>query len=162
MKEAEMRKVGLTLLMIILAAATALSQRPTAGQDKSASLKGVTKVYLRATGYNAYQGIVGEIKKSLPDLIFTSRPEDAEVWLSFNVVRGNVSHADPGLGLIATQVPITLRYETVATGEIVKPLAKDRVQKLLNYKDSSEDDLPNRFITKFARKFVKLYRKANP
>jgi hypothetical protein len=33
---------------------------------------------------------------------------------------------------------------------------------LLNYKDSSEDDLPNRFITKFARKFVKLYRKANP
>src|SRR4051812_42276789 len=123
-----MRKLGLILSMIFLAAATALSQQSTTGQDKSAALKGVTKIYLRATGYNAYQGIVNEIKKSLPDLIFTSRPEAAEVWLSFNVVRGNVSRADPGLELTSTQVPTSLRNETIATGEIVKPLAKDRVR----------------------------------
>lgn len=156
-----MRKAGLTLFMICLTAATALSQRPTAGQDKSISLKGVTKVYLKATGYNAYQEIVNEIKKSLPDLVFTSRPEDAEVWLSFNVVRGNVSRADPGSDVISDRVPISLRNETVATGEIVKPLAKDRVRKLLDYKEASEFDLPNKFITKFAREFIKLYRKAN-
>src|SRR5205085_11842953 len=102
MKEADMRKVGLTLFLISLVTATALSPKLTAGQDKSADLKGITKVYLRATGTNAYQGVMSEIKKSLPNLIFTNRPEDAEVWLYFRVVRGNVSYADPGSGLTST------------------------------------------------------------
>ena len=156
-----MRKVSLSLFLIILAAATALSQQPTVEQGKPAELKGITKVYLSARDNNARQSIVKEIKKSLPDLTFTDRPEEAEVWLVFNIERGNVSNADPASGLTSSSVPLSLRNETVATGSIIKPIAKNRVRKLLDFKDSSETALAGKLGTNFAREFVKLYRKAN-
>lgn len=156
-----MRKVYLSLFLITLAAAATLSQQLSVDQGKPDELKGVTKVYLSAANNSAHQSIIKEIKKSLPGLTFTDRPEEAEVWLVFDLGQSKVSNAEPASGLTSSSVPVSQRYELIATGSIVKPIAKNQVRKLMDFKDSSEPALAAKLSRNFARDFVKLYRKAN-
>lgn len=156
-----MRKLFLSVSLIALAAVSALSQQPTVEQGKPAELKGVTKVYLMASNSDARRSILGEIKRNLPNLTFTDRREDAEVWLIFNVVRGNVSNADPASSLLETRVPISPKYETIATGTVLKPIAGNHALQLTDFKDSTEGNVAGRLGSNFAKKFIRLYRKAN-
>jgi hypothetical protein len=98
-----MRKFGFSLLLIMMATVTALSQRVIVDQGKPDELKGITKIYLKADDDAAHQSIVKEIKTGLPDLIFTDTPDEADIWLVFNAGRGNVSNVDPASGLSSSK-----------------------------------------------------------
>lgn len=156
-----MRKIGLSLFLIIMAAATALSQQLAVDNGKPGELKGVAKIHLSAANNDARQSIIKEIKKSLPELIFTNRPEEAEVWLVFNVVQGNISNVVPSTELGSGKVLFSPRNETLATGSVIKSIAPNHVRKLMDFKDSGEFVRADKLGTNFAREFVKLYRKAN-
>lgn len=156
-----MRKLSLSLFLIALIAGAALAQQPTIEMGKAAELKGITKVYLMASNSDARRSILDGIKRSLPNLTFTDRREDAEVLLIFNVLRGNVSNADPASGLTESKVPISIKYETTATGLVLKPVDGNHALQLTDFKDTSEGDAAGRLGSNFARKFIRLYRKAN-
>jgi hypothetical protein len=156
-----MQKFILSLCLVILAVASAHAQQLTVEKGKAEELKGVATVYLN-TDAESYRMIVKEVSKHLPGLSFTNKPEEAQAWLVFSVQKSKYSKGDPTSALTASRVSsVTEDYEFVATGTVVIPVAKDRVRKLLDFKDTSQSIIQNKLSTNFARAFVRMYQKAN-
>jgi hypothetical protein len=58
-----------------------------------------------------------------------------------------------------------MEYEMVANGSIIKPVSKDSARRLFEFKDTAPTTTPFPgpvLSTKFAKAFIKTYRKANP
>jgi hypothetical protein len=58
-----------------------------------------------------------------------------------------------------------VEYEMVGSGAVIKPVSKEVTRRLWEFKDTTETTMsfPEQALsTKFARAFVKTYRKANP
>lgn len=145
------RKMGWFSLLISTFALPVLAQTPAIEYGQPDELRGVTKVFV---GLDAPQRevVVREIKKQLPDLEIVSRPEESDIHLLFSL-------KETGDG----------RIEGVGT--VVKLIDANHARALCSFKD----DLPpiyeqhsaksygiERIMPlRFAREFVKAYKKAN-
>jgi hypothetical protein len=160
-----MRKISFALCSIALFAITAAAQQPVVEPGQARELRGVTRLYVSAVSEEARNNIVAEIKKRLPQTIVTERSDEAEVWLLFRIEQRNFPKASPS-GLGAVNISVTsAQYEMVASGAVIKPVTKETARRLLEFRETSDTAMsfPERTLsTKFARAFVKSYRKANP
>jgi len=145
------RKMGWLSLLILTFAFPVLAQTPVIEDGQPDELRGVTKVFV---GLEAQQRVVvvREIKKQLPDLEIVSRPEESDIHL-----------------LLSLKETRDGRIEGVGT--VVKLIDANHARTLYSFKD----DLPpiyeqhsiksygiERIMPlRFAREFVKAYKKAN-
>lgn len=161
-----MLKISFTLSWIAFLAITAASQQPVVEPGQPEELKGVTRLYVSAASKDARNNIIDEIKKRLPQLTITETSEEAEVWLLFSIERRSFPKANPTSDLGASRTSGTsVEYEMVASGAVIKPVTKESARRLIEFRDTAETTMsfPEQGLsTKFARTFVKTYRKANP
>ena len=145
------RKMGRLSLLILTLALPVSAQTPVIEEGQPDELRGVTKVFV---GLDAPQRevVVKEIKKQLPDLEIVSRPEESDIHLLFSL-------KETGDG------------RTEGVGTVVKLIDANHARALCSFKD----DLPpiyeqhsaksygiERIMPlRFAREFVKAYKKAN-
>jgi hypothetical protein len=160
----DMRKLSFTVFWIAIAfltIAAASRQRVEPGQAKE--LKGVTRLYVSAISKDTRNNIIAEIKKRLPEVTIAERAEDAQVWLLFSAQRRSSPKGDPTLGISSSTSSV--EYEMVGSGAAIKPVTKERTRRLWEFKDTTETTMsfPEQALsTRFAKAFVKTYRKANP
>ena len=161
-----MLKIGLTLSWLVFLTITVASQQPVVVPGQPEELKGVTRLYVSSASEDARNNIVGEIKKRLPQLTITERSEEAEVWLLFSVEQRSFSRANSASSIGSTRTSgASVEYEVVASGAVIKPVTKESARRLIEFRDTAETTMsfPEQALsTKFARAFVKTYRKANP
>jgi hypothetical protein len=145
------RRMGWLLLLVLTLALPALAQTPVIEYGQPDELRGVTKVFV---GLEAPQRevVVKEIKKQLPNLEIVSRPEESDIHLLFSLKE-------------------TRDGRTEGLGSVVKLIDANHARALYSFKD----DLPpiyrqhsimsygvDRVMPlRFARGFVKAYKKAN-
>jgi hypothetical protein len=164
----DMRKLSFTLLVIAIAFLTiaAASRQRVVVPGKAQELKGVTRLYVSALSKETRDNIISEIKKQLPQVTITEKSEDAEVWLLFAAERRSFPKGDPVSGLgMRTSSGTSAEFEIVASGSALKPVTKERSRRLWEFKSTTETTMsfPEQALsTKFAKAFVKTYRKANP
>jgi hypothetical protein len=143
--------MGWSSLLILTFALPVMAQTPVIENGQPDELRGVTKVFV---GLEAKQRevVVREIKKQLPDLEIVSRPEESDIHL-----------------LLSLKETRDGRIEGVGT--VVKLIDANHARALYSFKD----DLPpiyeqhsiksygiERIMPlRFAREFVKAYKKAN-
>ena len=160
-----MRRISFTLCAIAFLAITVAAQQPVVVPGQAQELKGVTRVYVSTVSKDARNNIVAEIKKRLPQLTLTERSDEAEVWLLFSIEQRSFPKASPS-GLGATNIFVTsAQYEVVASGAVIKPVTKESAHRLIEFRETADTvtSFPEQALsTKFARAFVKSYRKANP
>ena len=144
-------KMSWLYLLILTFSLPVLAQTPVIEDGQPDELRGVTKVFV---GLDAQQRevVVKEIKKQLPDLEIVSRPEESDIHL-----------------LLSLKETRDGRIEGV--GRVVKLIDANHARALYSFKD----DLPpiyeqhsiksygiERIMPlRFAREFVKAYKKAN-
>ena len=142
--------VWLSLLILTLSL-SASAQSPINESGQPEELRGVTKVFV---SFNDQQRdvVVREIKKQLPDLEIVSRPEDSNIHLGFFLKETRDGRVE-------------------ATGTVVRMIDANRARVLYSFRDSlhpiyAQHSIKSRgteytMPLKFAREFVKAYRKAN-
>jgi hypothetical protein len=145
------RKMGWLSLLILTFALPVLAQTPVIEDGQPDELRGVTKVFV---GLDARQRevVVKEIKKQLPDLEIVSRPEESDIHL-----------------LLFMKETRDGRIEGVGT--VVKLIDADHARALYSFKDELPPIYEQHSIKsygiervmplRFAREFVKAYKKAN-
>ena len=161
-----MTKITFTLFLGAFLTLTAAAQQPVVEAGQPEELKGVTRIHVSAFNKEARNNIIAEIKKRLPQVTITDRSEEAEVWLLFSVARRDFPKTNPMVELGGTRTSGTpvMEYEMVASGTIIKPVSKERGRRLIEFKETAPTITPFTGLalsTKFARAFVKSYRKAN-
>lgn len=162
-----MRKIGFTLFSIAIAflTITGASRQRVVETGQAKELKGVTRVFVNAISKDIRNNIVAELKKQLPQLTIAERADDAQIWLLFSAQRRNSPKGDPTMGLGSSTGGTSIEYEMVGSGAAIKPVTKERSRRLWEFKDTTETTMsfPEQALsTKFAKAFVKTYRKANP
>ena len=161
-----MRKLGFTIFSIAIAFLTiTAASRQRVEPGKAKELKGVTRLYVSAVSKDTRNNIIAEIQKQLPQVTITEKSEDAEVWLLFSAQRRSYPKGDPTSGLSSVTSGVSVEYEMIGSGAAIKPVTKERTRRLWEFTDTTETTMsfPEQSLsTKFARAFVKTYRKANP
>jgi hypothetical protein len=144
-------KIGWFSLLVLTFASPVLAQSPIIEYGQPDELRGVKKVFV---GLNAQQRevVVREIKKQLPDLEVVSRPEESDIHLRFFLKE-------------------TRDGRTEGVGTVVKLLDANRARELCSFKDNlspiyEQHSIKNYAVERamplrFAREFVKAYKKAN-
>jgi hypothetical protein len=147
------RKIGWLSLLVLAFALPVLAQAPIIEYGQPDELRGVTKAFVD-TGLNAQQRgiVVREIQKQLPDLEIVTRPEESDIHLRLSLKE-------------------TRDGRTEGAGAVVKLIGGNRVRALYSFKDDLsplyEQHSIKNFGTerlmplRFAREFVKVYKKAN-
>ena len=127
-------------------------------------LKGITKVFgFTGTDLSSRENILKEVGKKLPQIIFTSNAEDAEVVLEYGSSAdkyfAGISSTSNGTGGVQSNA----QYRKVQTGNgvVMKKGSNGRMRLGLNFSDEQKWHFEHRPSTNFARKFVDAYRKAN-
>ena len=145
------RKMGWLSLLILTFALPVLGQTPVIEEGQPDELRGVTKVFV---GLEAQQRevVVREIKKQLPDLEIVSRPEESDIHL-----------------LLSLKETRDGRIQGVGT--VVKLIDANHARALYSFKDDLPPIYEQHSIKsygiervmplRFAREFVKAYKKAN-
>ena len=145
------RKMGWLSLLILTLALPVSAQTPVIEEGQPDELRGVTKVFV---GLEAQQRevVVKEIKKQLPDLEIVSRPEESDIHL-----------------LLSMKETRDGRIEGVGT--VVKLIDANHARALYSFKDDLPPIYEQHSIKsygiervmplRFAREFVKAYKKAN-
>lgn len=142
---------------------TAQAQRINIENGSAQELKGVKRVFVRADKYDRAK-IVEEIKKRLPVLKIVDDSERADVLIIFTVRPAVFPVNWPNAGLGVTEIGATttaIEYEIGVTGNIVKPVSADRMQSLIEFKDSRRSMFRTDMAARFARIFIKSYKRAN-
>jgi hypothetical protein len=144
-------KISWLSLLILTFTLPVLAQTPVIETGQEEELRGVTKVFV---GLDPQQRevVVKEIKKQLPNLEIVSRPEESDIHLLFFLKETR----DGGIE---------------SMGTVVKLIDVNRARALYSFKDDlppiyAQHSIKSRGIEytmplKFAREFVKAYRKAN-
>ena len=147
------RNMGWLSLLILTFALPVLAQTPVIEEGQPDELRGVKKVFV-ASSVDAQQRdvIVKEIKKQLPDLEIVSRPEESDIHLLFSLKE-------------------TRDGRTEVVGTVVKLIDANHTRALYSFKDNlppiyEQHSNKNYGIERimplrFAREFVKAYKKAN-
>jgi len=145
------RKMGRLSLLILTLALPVSAQTPVIEEGQPDELRGVTKVFV---GLEAQQRevVVREIKKQLPDLEIVSRPEESDIHL-----------------LLSLKETRDGRIQGVGT--VVKLIDANHARALYSFKDDLPPIYEQHSIKsygiervmplRFAREFVKAYKKAN-
>lgn len=145
------RRMGWLSLLILPFALPVLAQTPVIEYGQPDELRGVTKVFV---GLDAQQRevVVREIKKQLPDLEIVSRPEESDIHL-----------------LLSLKETRDGRIEGVGT--VVKLIDANHARALYSFKDDLSPIYEQHSLKgfgverimplRFAREFVKAYKKAN-
>jgi hypothetical protein len=143
--------MGWLFLLVMTFALPVLAQTPVIEYGEPDELRGVTKVFV---GLDAEQRgvVVREIKKQLPDLEIVSRPDESDIHLLFSLKEMRDG-----------------RIEGVGT--VVKLIDANRARALYSFKDDlppiyEQHSVKNYGVDRvmplrFAREFVKAYKKAN-
>lgn len=148
----------------IAAATTAVGQAGGArlAEGGLGDLAGVTKVYLSPTADPpTLEEVVETIRRREPRLSFVAAREDAEVCLRFSFeVRREEDRVPPAPGEFGGRGGRTT-YTTVfvLTGEVVRLVGGEEARLIAKFERSGER---KSVAGSFARRFVELYRKANP
>jgi len=157
-----MRKISLTVFCLAFFAIAVAAQQPSVQPGSSSELKGMTRIHVAADTEAARKSIVEVIKRGLPQLTVTDKAQDAQVWLVFRADRRNFPKSNPTSGLISVAAPPTSEeFETVATGQVIKPITKERALRLIDFKDVSSSVMVDTLSREFANAFIKGYKKAN-
>jgi hypothetical protein len=145
------RKMVWLSLLVLTFALPVLAQTPVIEYGQPDELRGVTKVFI---GIDAQQRdvVVREIKKQLPNLEIASRPDESDIHLLFSLKETRDG-----------------RIEGVGT--VVKLIDANRARAIYSFKDNlppiyEQNSIKSYGIErimplKFAREFVKAYKKAN-
>jgi len=145
------RKMGWLSLLVLTFALPVLAQTPVIEHGQPDELRGVTKVFV---GLDAEQRevVVKEIKKQLPDLEIVSRPDQSDIHLLFSLKE-------------------TRDGRTEGVGTVVKLIDANRTRALYSFKTEmspiyEQHSIKNYGIERimplrFAREFVRAYKKAN-
>lgn len=145
------RKIGWLSLMVLAFALPVLAQTLIIEHGQPDELRGVTKVFV---GLDAQQReiVVREIKKQLPNLEIVSRPEESDIHLRFSLKE-------------------TRDGRTEGVGTVVKLIDPNRARTLCSFNDNLSPIYERHSIKsygierimplRFAREFVKAYKKAN-
>jgi hypothetical protein len=145
------RKMVWQSLLIVTFALPVMAQTPVIEYGQPDELRGVTKVFV---GIDAEQRevVVREIKKQLPDLEIVSRPEESDIHL-----------------LLSLKETRDGRIEGVGT--VVKLIDANHARALYSFKDDLSPIYEQHSLKgfgvervmplRFAREFVKAYKKAN-
>lgn len=147
------RKMGWSSLMVLMFALPVLAQTPIIEYGQTDELRGVTKVFVD-TGLDYQQRgvVVKEIKKQLPDLEIVSSPGESDIHLRFFLKERRDGR-------------------TEGIGTVIKLIDAKRARALLSFKEDLSPIYERNSIKsygiehimplKFAKEFVKAYKKAN-
>ena len=146
-------KMGWLSLLVLTFASPVLAQAPITEYGQPDELRGVTKVFVD-TSLDAQQRgvIVREIKKQLPDLEVVSRPEESDIHLRFFLKEARDGRTE-GVGTVVKLIDANRARALYSFEDSLSPLYEQHSIK--NY--GIERTMPLRF----AREFVKAYKKAN-
>ena len=157
-----MRNTTLICFCLLLFAINAIAQKRVVEPGSPDELKGVNRIHVAANSEAARKAIIETIKHSLPQLTIADKAEDAEAWLVFRIDQRSFPKAKPSSALVPTTGAQTYEeYESVATGQVIKPITKDTFHRLIDFKDSSPSLMLDSLSKKFASAFVKAYKKTN-
>jgi hypothetical protein len=156
-------KIPKVAALLVFLYVTPLAQQTTFEYGSSEELNGITRIYVYAgTDMSGRENIIKEIKKKVPSIVITDKPEDAEVILEYGssaerLLSGATSTSD-GYG-----VNTTATYRKVVHGEgiVYKRGATGNMRLLMDFKDTRKSRFERRPSTNFAREFLKAYVKAN-
>ena len=146
-------KMGWLSLLILTFASPVLAQSQIIEYGQPDELRGVKKVFVD-TSLDAQQRgvIVREIKKQLPDLEVVSRPEESDIHLRFFLKEARDGRTE-GVGTVVKLIDANRARALYSFEDNLSPLYEQHSIK--NY--GIERTMPLRF----AREFVKAYKKAN-
>ena len=157
-----MRNTTLVCCCLLLYVITAIAQKPTVEPGSPAELKGINRIHVAADSEAARKTIIETIKHSLPQLTVADKAEDADAWLVFRSDRRSFPKTQPLSGLSSTAVLQTHEeYESVATGQVIKPITKETAHRLIDFKDNTSSLMLDFLSKEFAGEFVKAYKKSN-
>jgi hypothetical protein len=147
------RRLGWLFLLVLTFASPASAQTPIIEYGQPDELRGVTKVFVDA-GPDAQQRevVVREIKKQLPNLEIVSRPQESDIHLRFSLKETRDGRTE-GLGTVVKLIDGN-RARTLCSFKYDLPPIYER-HSIKNF--GIERIMPLRF----AREFVKAYKKAN-
>lgn len=159
-------RTGLLMILALLALCTA-----AAAQDfeygSPDDLKGLTAYYVDTQGdISARNKIVDEIRKALPDLALVDDMAKAQIRLNF---RGDKQDVVTSAVTTATApdmawTTVTNRRLPVGSGLVwidARGPDRNRPRVILNFSSRQDYKLEKAPSVKFAREFVKTYKKAN-
>ena len=145
-------KIGWISLLVLTFASPVWAQSPIIEYGQPDELRGVTKVFVGASLDAQRAVVVRELKKQLPDLEVVSRPEESDIHLRFFLKEER-------------------NGRTEGVGTVVKLIDANRVRALYSFKDDlspiyEQHSVKNYGIERtmplrFAREFVRAYKKAN-
>ena len=146
-------KMGWLSLLVLTLASTVLAQSPIIEYGQPVELRGVTKVFVD-TSLDAQQRdvVVKEIKKQLPNLQVVSRPEESDIHLRF-FLKEETDGRTEGVGTVVKLIDANRARELYSFKDNLSPLYEQHSIKSYGI----ERIMPLRF----AREFVKAYKKAN-
>src|ERR1700730_9378579 len=157
-----MARIAFSFFCLALFSISVVAQQQKVQPATPSELKGVTRIHVAADTERARNSIVEAIKRSLPQLTITDKAEGAEAWLVFRTGRRNFPRTNPTSGLVHTTAATTYEdFETVATGQVIKPITRDSVRRLIEFKDVSASVTSDNLSKEFANAFIKSYKKAN-
>jgi hypothetical protein len=145
------RKIGLSSLLVLTFALPILAQTPVIEYGRPDELRGVTKVFV---GLDAQQRevVVREIKKQLPGLEIVSRPDESDIHLLFSLKETRDGRIE-GVGTVVKLIDASHARELYSFKDNLSPIYEQHSIKSYGI----DRIMPLRF----ARGFVKAYKKAN-
>jgi hypothetical protein len=145
--------MGWLSLLILTFALPVLAQKPIIESGRADELRGVTKVFVDIS-LNAQQReiVVKEIKKQLPDLEIVSHPEESDIHLRFFLKETRDGRTE-GLGTVVKLIDANHARALCSFTDTLSPIYAQHS----NRSHGIEYTMP----LKFAREFVKAYKKAN-
>lgn len=158
-----MPKIIIILFCQLLFAISVAAQQPKLQPGSASELKGVTRIHVAADTESARKNIVESIRRSLPQLTVTDKADEAEVWLVFRTNRRAFprTNSESGLATTRSMDATSAEYELVVSGQVIKPISKESALLVIEFKDATTLVFDDSFSKRFARTFIKSYKRAN-
>ena len=157
-------KFFLTVAFIMLFSTLTYSQTPFE-YGKPAELKGLSRIFVdTGADIKNYERIIQEIEKE-NFFVVVEKLEDAEIFLVFQggkekVVTGATTR--PIYGTNSTSTTVNEEKRSVGKGMVlIKGKDKDRQRIIMDFESTKDTMIEKKPATKFAKEFIKAYRKAN-
>jgi hypothetical protein len=144
-------KISWLSLLILFLALPVLAQTTVTESGQPDELRGVTKVFVGLDDQQR-EVVVREIKKQLPDLEIVSRPEESDIHLRF-FLREMRDGRTEGMGTVVKLVDAN-RARTLYS-------FRDQLPPIFAQHSIKSHGIEHTMPLKFAREFVKAYKKAN-
>jgi hypothetical protein len=145
------KKMARLSLLVLTLALPVFAQTPVIEHGQPDELRGVTKVFV---GLDAQQRevVVKEIKRQLPGLEIVSRPDESDIHLLFSLKETRDGRVE-GLGTVVKLIDANHARALYSFKDNLSPIYEQH-----SIKSYGIDRL---MPLKFAREFVKAYKKAN-